>query len=229
VSREFQVLAQERAYTRRGLLAVELLDSVTLSRVSDGVRVVAEGLSRPVPSLNSSGLFVWLGADVSTLVKVSIDPRQQPFERVELLPGDLNLPPLLPLTTIELPPRLDYPFTAGITAARGTLIETRVLPSETPTPVAGADMRLRWLDEDGTTWRDAPMAARTTSNGDFVVVLRLTPAEVPFVDATGQVTVRLSVRRSGASRESGNFKLPQGRVADPATLNTLIVPWDELL
>jgi hypothetical protein len=89
-------------------------------------------------------------------------------------------------------------------------------------------MRQRWLDEDGTTWRDAPAAARTNAHGDFVVVLRLTPAEVPLVDATGQVTVRLSARRGGPSRESGDFKLPQGRVADPTTLNTLIVAWDEL-
>ena len=229
MSRAFPILAPERAYTRSGLFAIELLDPVTLTRVTNGVAVVAEGLPTPVPSVNSSGLFVWLGADASTLVKVSIDPRQQPFDQVELLPADLNLPPQpAPVTTIELPPRLDYPFTTGMTAARGTLIESRVFPSDTPTPVVGADVRLRWLDEDGITWRNPPTTSRTNANGDFVVVLRLTPAELPLVDASGAVTVRLHARRGGIFRQSSDLKLPQGRVADPTTLNALIFAWDEL-
>lgn len=229
MSRAFLVSPPERAFTRRGLFALELLDPVTLSRVTDGVRVAAEGLRTPTPSVNSSGLFVWLDEDVTTLVKVSIDPGTQPFDRVDLLPADLTLPPATaPVTTIELPPRLDYPFTAGTTAARGTLIDARVLPPQIPIPVADADMRLAWLDDDGVTWHVAPTRSRTNARGDVVVVLRLAPNETPLVDATGALTVRVIARRDGAERRSGDFPLPQGRVADPSTLNTLIFAWDEL-
>jgi hypothetical protein len=230
MSRAFAIHWPERAYTRRGLFALELLDPVTLSRVTDGVRVRAEGLRAIDPSVSSGGLFVWLDEDVTKLVKVSIDPQMLPFDRVERLSAELHLPPATSgVTTIELPPRVDYPFAAGTTAARGTLIEERVLPPQVPTPVLGADVRLQWLDEDGVTWNDAPTTSRTNSRGDFVVVLRLAADEVPQVDANGGVTVRLSARRGGTNeRQSDDFKLPQGRVADPTTLNTLIFAWDEL-
>lgn len=230
MTRGFAIREPERAFTRRGLFAVELIDPVTLSRVTDGVRVRAEGLRTVDPSVNSSGLFVWLDEDVTRLVKVSIDPRMLPFDRIELLPAELNLPPAIArVTTIELPPRVDYPFAAGTTAARGTLIEERVLAPQVPVPVAGAEVRLRWLEEDGVTWSEAPTLSRTNTRGDFVIVLRLSATQVPLVDATGAVSVRLWARRGGTNeRLSGDFKLPQGRVADPTTLATLIFAWDEL-
>jgi hypothetical protein len=95
--------------------------------------------------------------------------------------------------------------------------------------VQDAKVRLQWLDEDGVTWSDAPTTSHTNPQGDFVVVLRLAANELPHVDATGAVTVRMLARRSGTNeRQSGDFKLLQGRVADPTTLNTLIFAWDEL-
>jgi len=91
---------------------------VTLERIAAGMDVVADGLSG-VPSVNSSGLFVWLEQDVSRLRKVSIDPKTLPYDTLELEPAQLNLPRApSPVTTIELPLRTDYPFSAGITAAR---------------------------------------------------------------------------------------------------------------
>jgi hypothetical protein len=53
VSRPFEVyLPLEQGYLRRSLFAIELLDAVTLSRVSQGVKVVAEGLYGK-PTLNA--------------------------------------------------------------------------------------------------------------------------------------------------------------------------------
>jgi hypothetical protein len=233
MSRVFEIqVPPERAYRRRGFFALELLDPVTLDRVNAGIVVVADGL-RAQPFLNSSGMFVWLNdgsEDIGRLRRISIDPRTLPYDAVELLPAQLNLPPLpAPVTTIEMPPRVDYPFSAGTTAARGTLIEERPAPNQPPTPVQNADVHLRWLDDDGTTWRDAPTISRTNSRGDFVAVLRLAAAQVPHVDANGAMTVRLRVRREGSTeRQSPDFKLPQGRVADPSTLSTLTFAWDEL-
>ena len=218
----------EQAYLRNGLFAIELLDAVTLLRVTAGVTVVAHGL-RATPIVNTSGMFVWLRTteDISQLEGITIEPGALPYERVERDASQLQLPPLpRPLTTIELPPRVDYAFAAGVTGVRGTLIEERVVPS---TPVAAAEIRLRWLDEDGVTWREAPTTSHTTANGDFVAALRLTPAAVPHVNASGEVTLRVWARRDGAvARQSADFKLPQGRVADPSTLNTLTFAWDEL-
>ncbi|HET9527946.1 MAG TPA: hypothetical protein VFO99_17355 [Pyrinomonadaceae bacterium] len=225
MSRPFEIkLPLEEAYSRRSLFGIELLDAVTMSRVSQGVKVTAEGLQgRPI--VNGSGVFVWLDEDVVPLQKVLIDPGTLPYEKIELDPSDLTLPPdPRPLTTVELSPRVDYPFAPGVTGLRGTLIEERVVP---PVPVRNAEISLRWLDDDDVTWRDAPTISHTNSTGDFVSILRLTPAEDPNLD-NGFVTVRLRVRRNGAERSSGDFKLLQGRVTDPSTLDPLTFAWDEL-
>jgi len=233
MSRPFEIhVPPEQAYRRRGFFAIELLDPVTLDRVSTGVVVVADGL-RAKLSVNSSGMFVWLNdgkEDITRLRKISIDPLTLPYDSIELLPGQLNLPPLpTPVTTIELRPRVNYPFSAGTTAARGTLIEDWPIPPPPRMPVPNADVHLSWLDDDGTTWRDAPTISRTNARGDFVAILRLAAAQVPHLDANGALTVRLCVRREGSTeRQSADFKLPQGRVADPSTLNTLTFVWDEL-
>ena len=154
MTRTFAVgLPLEQAYLRNVLFAVELLDGVTLARVSQGLSVVAEGLHGK-PIVNAGGLFVWLNEDIGPLRKITIDPGVRPYEPLEVDAADVARP----LTTRELSPRVDYPFASGITGLRGTLIETRVA---TPVAVPNAEVRLRWLDEDGATWRDAPAASRT--------------------------------------------------------------------
>jgi hypothetical protein len=214
----------EKAYARRALLAIELLDAVTLSRVSQGVeKVVAEGLEGE-PIVNSSGYFVWLDQNIGNLQKVTFDLGVLPYESVELAAADVKRP----LTTIELQPRVDYPFTAGTTGMRGTLIEARVVPPQPPAPVEDAEIGLRWLEDDNVTWRDAPTISRTNSDGDFVSILRLAPAEVPDLDADRKLTVRLRARRNANERFSSDLKLLQGRVADPSTLSALTFAWNEL-
>jgi hypothetical protein len=214
------------AYERHALFAVELLDAVTLQRVSAGVAVTADGL-RGRPVVNYGGLFVWLDEKLDSLQKVSVDPGVLPYERVERTKAQLNLPPApQPLTTIELPPRVDYPFSVGVTGVRGALVEDRTTVPRDPVP--GAEITLRWLD-DTSVWHDASTSSHRNNAGDFVSILRLSAGDVPLVDGAGALTLRLRVRRDALNeRQSGDLKVPQGRIADPATLNALIVAWDEL-
>ena len=224
MSRPFEIKSPEGAYRRRPLFAIELLDGVTLERVSQGVTVKADGLQNK-PFLNYGGVFVWMQEDITPLEKVTIDPGTLPFEKIELQRADLTLPPdPRPLTIIELSPRIDYAFAPGVTGLRGTLIEERVVP---PVLVKEAEVRLRWLDEDDVTWHDAPTISHTNSNGDFVAIVRFAPTDKPKPD-NGSVTVRLHVRRNGNERRSADFKLLQGRVTDPSTLDPLTFAWDEL-
>ncbi len=223
MSRPFEV-ELERSYERHAMFGIELLDAVTLSRVSQGVkRVVAEGLEGE-PILNASGCFVWLDEEIANLQKVTFDLGVLPFESIELAAADVKLP----LTTIELQPRADYPFAAGTTGIRGTLIEKRVIPPQVPVAVDDAEVGLRWLDDDNVTWHDAPTTSRTNAHGDFVSILRLSATEVPDLDADRKLTVRLRARRNTNERTSSVLKLLQGRVADPSTLSALTFAWDEL-
>ena len=107
----------------------------------------------------------------------------------------------------------------------------RMIEDRTATPrvpVRKAGVSLQWLDDDDVTWHEAPIVSHTTKNGDFVAILRLSPTDLPMLDANGALTVRLRVRRDGAERVSADLKLPQGRVADPSTLTALTFAWDEL-
>src|ERR1700741_1074820 len=150
MTRTFAVkLPPEEGYRRLAMFALELVDAVTLSRVSNGVKVTADGL-RGKPTINASGLFVWL-QEVGNLQKISIEPGQLPYEDVEIAAADLQNP----FMTIELQPRADYAFSAGITGLRGTLIEQQVVAPQIPVPVPNAEVHLRWLDDNGI-WQDAP-------------------------------------------------------------------------
>ena len=225
MSRLFLVrFSLEPAYVRRSLFAIELLDAVTLARVTQGIKVVAQGI-KGRPTVNSSGLFVWRPEPLEPLTKVSIDPGSLPYEQMEILKAELALPPApVPLTTIQLRPRADYPFQTGLTGMRGVLLEDRTLPK---TPVAGVDVQSRWLDADGN-WRDAPTTSRTNTDGEFVSFVRFAASDVPSLDPNKALTVRLRVVRDGATRDSSDLKLPQGRIADSSTLSALTFAWDEL-
>jgi hypothetical protein len=214
------IIQIEEAYQRSVLVAVELLDAVTLERVSDGVNVLAEGLqTRPI--VNPSGLFVWLKEKNGVIRKIMVDPGLLPYEKTELDASEVSLP----LTTIQLQPGFNYDFAPGITGLRGRLVEQLTDPQS----VGDAEVKLRWLDDSGS-WQDAPTASQTRKkSGDFVLFLRLGPKEKPDIDANGAVTVRLRVRRDGLNpRTSTDFKLLQGRMADPSALNSLMFAWDEL-
>ena len=216
-------MTAEPAYVRHAEFGIELLDAVTLERVSQGVKVVAVGLQGK-PIVNASGLFVWLREAGGQPQKVIIDPLRLPYERVELTPAQMTPP----LTVVELSPRADYPFAAGITGMRGALIEARVDP---PEPVRDAAVHLRWLD-DTDAWHDAPAVSHTDQRGGFAVALRLAPGDDPKLDSRGALTVRLHARRGTEEKESEDRKLPQGRIADPSTFpkgeSALIFAWNEL-
>lgn len=210
-------LPLETAYRRNVILAVEVLDAVTLTRLSQGISVIARGLSGR-PTVNAGGLFVWLTEDITRLQALEIDPGVLPYERRQLAAAALQLP----LWTVDLPPRRDYPFTPGVAGVSGMLVEARTAPPVRPVPVAGASVQLRWLDDDGVTWRDAPTLSHTDAQGGFAAIARFTPNEVPRVDASGALTVRVRVDREGIVRESADRPLAQGRV------ESALLAWDEL-
>jgi hypothetical protein len=214
----------ELAYKRNVLFALELLDAVTLTRISQGVKEVKAVGLKGTSILNHSGYFVWLQEDITPLEKITLDLGALPYESLEIPRADVTLP----LTTVELKPRGDYPFATGITGLRGTLIESRVVSPATPEPVVDAEVRLQWLDDDNVTWRDAPIVSKTNLKGDFVSILRLTPNDVPDIDTERKFTVRVRMRRDTTERTSADLKLPQGRVADPSTISALTFAWDEL-
>jgi hypothetical protein len=224
VNRPFEVRFVEIGYQREVLFALELVDAVTLARVSGGVKVVADGL-RGKPIVNAGGLFVWLKEDVGRLRKISIDPGTLPYQKVELRVDELTLPPHpLPLTTVELPPRADYVFATGVTGLRGCLLEEEPPPRR---PVEKAKVNLRWLDDDGVTWQDAPTSGVTGKDGEFVAMVRLAPTDVPRLEG-GALKVRLRANRDGNARLSADLRLPEGRVADPSKLNPLIFAWEDM-
>ena len=136
MSRPFDIYEPpELAYHRRVLFAIEVLDAVTLERVTQGLKVKALGL-KGLPIVNAGGLFVWLSEDLNALQNVTIEPGVLPFESVEIPAAQLKIP----LSIVELSPRSAYPFPPGLTAIRGALIEERVAPPAPPQPVQDAPM-----------------------------------------------------------------------------------------
>ncbi len=219
MARPFDVrLPLEQAYRREAMLAVELLDPVTLERVSQGVTVTAPGLAG-APIVNFGGLFVWLRQSTANFQKLVIDPGTRPFERMEIAAAQVQRP----LHTVELKPLANYPFTPGITAIRGALYEKKVPTGQTPRPVPGATIRLAWLHEDNVTWISAPATAVTDAKGDFTSILRLAPVDVPALDAQGKMSIRLFAKRAAGGEKHQAFQLRPGRVAD------LACAWDELV
>lgn len=217
--RHFEVrLPLERAYTREAKLAVELLDAVTLERVSQGVEVTADGLSGK-PKINGGGLFVWVNEDVTKLVTLSIKPRTLPFEAVEIPAAQVTRP----LHRVELQPLASYPFAPGVTVIRGSLYETTPAAGAPPQVIRSATIRLEWLDDDGFTWRPSQTSAVTNAAGDFIAIVRLARAEEPRLDPDGKMSLRLFARRANGQQKQSTFQLPQGRVANET------YAWDELL
>ncbi|MBP6107132.1 MAG: hypothetical protein KA506_11570 [Steroidobacteraceae bacterium] len=219
MSRPFDVrLPLEQAYLREAMLAVELLDPVTLERVSQGVKVTAVGLAS-TPVVNFGELFVWLTQPMTNFEKLIIEPGTRPFERMEVAAAQVQLP----LHTVELKPLANYPFTPGITAIRGSLYEMKVPLGTTPVPIPGAAIRLAWLHEDNVTWIPSPATAVTNTQGEFTLILRLAPVDVTALDAQGKMSIRLFAKRAAGGEKKHEFQLPHGRVADA------VYAWDELL
>lgn len=231
MARRFEIrLPLERAHTREAMLAIELLDAVTLERVARGMEVTAKGLAGK-PIVNESGLFVWLKEDATKLEKVVVEPHAEPFVRVEIAAAQVTRP----LHRVELMPLASYPFAPGITVIRGSLYEKRVPLGTSPVVIAGATIRLEWLDDDGATWHPWQVPVITNTAGDFTSILRLARGrspqadqpprtdQQPRLDANGMMTIRLFAKRAAGPQKQKSFQLLQGRVADE------IFAWDELL
>lgn len=211
-------LPLEQAFVREAMLAVELLDPVTLERVSHGVKVTAVGLASS-PIINFGGLFVWLRQSTANFERLTIAPGTRPFEPMEIPAAQVQLP----LHSVELKPLANYPFAPGITAIRGSLYETAVPLGVAPTAIPGATVRLAWLHEDGVTWEPSPGTARTDANGGFTAILRLAPGQVTALDAQGKMSIRLFAKRAAGGEKHHEFQLPHGRVVDAT------YAWDQLV
>jgi hypothetical protein len=208
-------------WTRKGMLAIEVLDAVTLRRVNQGITVEAKGVrSRPI--VNHGGLFVWRGENLTGFAGVVIDPGVLPFAGVDLAQADVTLP----LHTVALQPRANYVFAPGTTAIRGSLIETAVPLGVEPTVIPGASIRLAWLDDDGTTWHAPPQRFITDVRGEFAAFIPFVPADLPQLDAGGNLKLRLFANRTPAVlpvvEKFAEFLHPQGRVRNA------IHAWDQL-
>lgn len=197
----------ESAYQRKVLFAAEVLDGVTLGRITNGIVVRASALHR-VPVVNCSGMFVWLD-DGHPLVpqQVTVDPGLLPYQ------GASVAAPVLPdrMVQIQLAPGRGYAFQPGTTALRFSLIE-----SDVGAPVAAVDTEvfLRWFDAGA--WTDAPVRSRTDAHGDSSVVLRFGRSDEPGKDGAGLLRVRLCAQRAGITTMTPEFSLPEGRVTDRA-------------
>lgn len=206
----------EGAYQRKVLFAAEVLDGVTLGRISHGIMVSASAM-RAGPVLNASGMFVWLDdGRPLTPQQVTVDPGLLPYQ------GASVAAPVLPnrLVQIELAPGRGYAFQPGTTALRFSLIESNL---GAPVAAPNTEVFLRWFDTGA--WIDAPLRSRTDAKGDASVALRFGRSDEPGKDAGGLLRVRLGARRTGVTTMSAEFSLPEGRVLDralPFALNTFL-------
>ena len=205
----------ETAYVREVLFAAEMIDVVTLARVSAGLDVTATGVSGK-PIVNRSGFFVWRVEPGAQPQEIIVEPGALPYESARVAVPPPPVPPAREwLVSVPLLPRRHYAFASGISGVRATLVEQ--FPATPQVPVADTVVFLQWVDDQapGTAWRDAPTRARTDAEGDFVALLKLLPQQVARVNASGGFEVRLAVTHSGNTRFSIPFSLPQGRVVDP--------------
>ena len=222
MTRHFAVrLPLDVAYTREGMLAVEVLDAVTLERVTQDIEVIAKGIAGK-PVVNHGGLYVWVKQDASGFAGLVVNPLTAPFERVELTAAQVNRP----LHSVQLHPLASYPFAPGSTAIRGRLVESDGMPAQVPrVPIAAATLRFEWLDDDGATWHAWQAPRTTTTTGDFTAMVRLARGRVhadgsppkpdePRLDADGNLSIRVTATRANGAQKQKIQPLPQGRVTD---------------
>jgi hypothetical protein len=233
------VCGREKAYRRRVLFALEVLDGLTLEPVAAGLAVTAEGLRNP-PIVNGSGIFVWLEEDGATraealsdpnrlpLKQITIDPRDHPYEQKRIDKGtvvaNLNPGPV----RVMLTPRSDYPFPSGVTILRGSLSQTRSQPGTPAIPMANTAVALFWKDAN-LRWRGPSLTARSARDGGFVIAVRhdadsIDPqdAEKPLVAYARFDSPDLGTRYSSA------FNLALGRMTDASQWIKPGFAWPEL-
>ncbi|SAK99673.1 hypothetical protein [Caballeronia ptereochthonis] len=221
---------------RVGLVGIELIDPVTLTRVTQGVRVSAQGLANP-PVLSYSGCFVWFKEDGDSWPEsISVDVGKLPYEPVAgtiappARPVDLDDAPVSArLARVTLCPSVAYPFPDGVLGLRGRLHETADRASP---PVAGARIWLRWgsAPDDASGRIDSPVRSTTTESGAFAVFLRPPVALMPEA-ANGRVSLQLAVLPAGETMpRTKQIEAMDGAmnvVPDPSDL-AAVFPLDEM-
>ena len=201
------------------LLAVELIDPVTLAPVASKVALTAHGLAGQ-PRIGWSGRFVWLVEGQSWPDRFDFDPRGLPYDAqsIAALPKPANLATAggnERLHRVMLRPSAAYPFADGLTVVRASLRETD-LPGSLA--VAGAQARLLW--KKGSNWIDDGAFAVTNAAGDFAAWQRLPANAKPAVDEQGHLQLQMRIKRiiNGATVEKSiNLAITDGRVNDLPT------------
>lgn len=204
----------ETAYVRNVLIGVEVIDAISLARVTDGLTVEAKGLVGK-PIVNFGGCFVWLKEGDRRPEKIVVDPGHLPYQKAEV--AILLPPPYREPIAVELQPGRHYPFAPGTTGLRSTLYESPD-DREPYKAVPDTDVWLRWLGPDDN-WTDSPVSTRTDSNGDFVAILRLpplAPADFPHPPSSAPISVRLCANFAEGTRMSDAREVALGRVTDAA-------------
>lgn len=176
---------------RKVLLALEIVDPVSRSRIRDGLKISADGLIHR-PLLNLSGCFVWLEEGDAWPASIRVDVDGLPYATPPVLKpkrptaGERPEPARIVLT-----PTSAYPFPSGVLAISGVLLES--LEPEAP-PIKNATLRLQWLDNTTEKWNDETQRVSPEADGRFCVFAQHT-------DDThrrdGLVIVRIVVSREG--------------------------------
>ena len=208
----------ETAWQRRVRLAVDVVDAVTGELIRDGIKVTVKEF-RSEPIVNASGRFVWLIEPGVVPTEVEVDPQRLPYlKQTRPVPApDLPLPPRTPqynIVRVELPPTSAYPFEAGTTGVRGTLIlDSTVFP---PVPLPAHEVWLQWSDDNQPLpgWTDALLHADTDAAGDFAVIVRLATNQIARTDAQGRMQVRVAATHEGITKFSPPLQIRPGYVAD---------------
>ncbi len=221
----FLITKVEQAFDRQAIFGLELIDSVTLERVYRGFRVKAVGLPNE-PSINASGVFYWLGQrENQTIESIIIEPSGRPYEPLILenvVLSNLGGPML---RSVELVPRLDYPFPQGTTGVMGSLVEDSV--ADPLIPIRNAQITLQVLVSGN--WIESRIISRTNANGDFATILRLN-RQPSLDDDTSQpaITLRILVKRGGLARVSPQWEQPFGDFRLPTPSNEQLFAWNSL-
>jgi hypothetical protein len=227
---------------RVALVAIELIDPVTLLLVSEGIEIKAEGLTAK-PIINLSGRFVWFVEGDHWPIQFSINPGHLPYESDVVLapakppkPGEPK-PDEIRLLRITLRPTSVYPFSDGITVVRGQLRRTE---DREPEAISGAEVWIRWLNfpigGNSEEWVNASTKARTNKFGEFLALLRLPNNARPYEKEGSRMKntklkIRIAVSLDALVCEMADpqttwkiYELPEGRPYDLPT----VLAWSAL-
>jgi hypothetical protein len=223
---------------RKVLLALELVDPVTLALVYRGVQVRAAGIDG-TPRVSLSGRFVWLDQGGAWPSGIEIDLGRLPYAPAPAIAPAAPVDPAHPTdeerrVRVVLNPSRAYPFGDGVTALRGTL--RRSVAHDAP-GLDDAAIALAWRDTTSGDWIVDGLPAHTDANGEFAVFVRLAPvapARPDLVD--GALAVQLQVTRHGEAHAtpddfpfSRDPAVPAGRVREGLPLAEWVaLGWTEL-